>query len=506
MDQPLYTVAQLRSIEATALRSVPAGTLMQRAGSAAARFIHARHGAAARGVLILCGPGNNGGDGFACAAELRALGHRVLCVAAEQSRTADARAARERWHGETMTAPPSGARFDVVVDALFGIGLRRPLGAAYADQVNWINAQPSPVIALDVPSGLDADTGSWVGPVPGVRADCTVTFLGDKPGLHTGAGADAAGAVIVACLEVDCASEAADGALVGPASFTGLAQPRRRDVHKGSHGNVLVVGGGAGMVGAALLAGRAALRLGAGRVFVDCIGAPQLQVDPLQPELMFRHGGQAWPDAVQALVVGCGLGTGPEAEAAVLQALASPAAVVFDADALNLVAHCPPLARAARDASRGARVYTQHPLEAARLLGVAVAEVQRDRVAAARALAAQLQAGVVLKGAGTVVTWPDAAPAYWINPTGSAALATAGTGDVLAGMLGALLAQSPPTDGGVRQAVLAAVWLHGRAAELHGADIGLVAGDVVPLAARALAQLRSSSEALTAEGALPVRP
>jgi len=243
---------------------------------------------------------------------------------------------------------------------------------------------------------------------------------------------------------------------------------------------VLVVGGGAGMVGAPLLAARAALRLGAGRVYVDCIGAPEFRVDPVQPELMFRpHASIPDPECV---VVGCGLGVDGAARSAFAWSLARPRGLVIDADALNLLAAEPALQTALRGRAAPS-VLTPHPLEAARLLKIPAHDVQRDRLGAARTLAVESRAIVVLKGAGTVIAAPDGRTA--INPTGSAALATAGTGDVLAGMLGALLAQGFDA----WQSVVAAAWLHGAAVRGAG-DVGLVAGDLAPRAAAALQALR----------------
>jgi hydroxyethylthiazole kinase-like uncharacterized protein yjeF len=236
------------------------------------------------------------------------------------------------------------------------------------------------------------------------------------------------------------------------------------------------------MVGAALLAGRAALRLGAGKVFVDCLGAPELRVDPLAPELMLQPGRMPAPGEV--LVAGCGMGAAPAAQARLIQWIAHDGPALFDADALNALAEDAQL-RARLRARVQATVLTPHPGEAARLLQTDAASVQRDRVASALRLAAQLGAIVVLKGAGTVIAAPSGA--YVINPTGGPALASAGTGDVLAGMTGALIAQCADP----LMAVRAAVWLHGRAADLHGSDVGLTASEVAPLAARAWELARS---------------
>ena len=482
MGTPLFTVAELRAIEQGAQAGLPAGELMARAGRGAARRIDALAGDRRASICVVAGPGNNGGDGFVVAAELAARGHEVVCVllGAEQPSPTDARAALQRWRGGggTVLATLPDRRFDVVVDALLGIGLARPLQGEFLDGARWINEHAQRVVALDVPSGLDSDRGGWVGDVEGVRADLTVTFLGDKPGLHTGAGIDAAGEVQVDRLGLEAASSALS--LTAPDDFPSVARPRRRDTHKGSFGNVLVVGGGAGMVGAPLLAARAALRLGAGRVYVDCIGAPELRVDPVQPELMFRpHASITDPDCA---VVGCGLGVDGAARSAFAWSLARPRAVVIDADALNLLATEPALRAALRERAAPS-VLTPHPLEAARLLKISAHDIQRDRVGAARTLAVESRAIVVLKGAGTVIAALDGRTA--VNPTGSAALATAGTGDVLAGMLGALLAQGFDA----WQSVAAAVWLHGAAVRGTG-DVGVVAGDLAPRAAEALRALR----------------
>ena len=188
MSIGLYTTAQLRAIEQAAQATLPAGTLMQRAGRAAAKWIDARLGAA-RKVLVVCGPGNNGGDGYACARELAARGHAVECIALDESVTDDARDARAAWQrsgGRVLHELPADRRCDVVVDAIFGIGLARPLAGGYVEAVRWIESQAAFVVALDVPSGLDADRGVWVGGVAGVHADATCTFIRAKPGLYTG--------------------------------------------------------------------------------------------------------------------------------------------------------------------------------------------------------------------------------------------------------------------------------------------------------------------------------
>lgn len=491
----LYRTDELRRREHRGRASLPAGTLMQRAGEAAAQaidaFWRATRTAAGRSpspaaILLQCGPGDNGGDGFAGALALRRLGHDCTCWAPLPSASPEAREAREHWRaagGAIVEELPRGARFDIAVDALLGIGVTRPLGGALLAGLRWTQQQALPVVALDLPSGLNADTGEWVGGVAGADAAVTVTFLGDKPGLHLRDGLQAAGAIEVADLGVpDAPAEAPpSGRLVAPDDFAALLAARDPDVNKGRYGSVAVVGGASGMLGAALLAARAALRLGAGKVFVDCLGGPELVVDPLAPELMLQPG--RVPEAGDVLVAGCGMGRSAPARARLAQWLAHPGPALFDADALNLLAADPTLM--AQLAARAApTVLTPHPGEAGRLLQMATAQVQADRILAAQRLARETRALVVLKGAGSVIAEPSGA--YAVNPTGGPALSSAGTGDVLAGMTGALMAQCADTVAAVR----AAVWLHGQAATLHGCDVGLVASEVAALAAQAWMRLR----------------
>lgn len=483
MGTPLCSSAAVRAAEGMAADVLPAGTLMRRAGAAAAIWIEQRCAARPLRVLIVCGPGNNGGDGYCAAVELTRRGHAVDCVALVAAGGDEASAAATDWAatgGRTLASlPDQWDSYDAVVDAVVGIGATRPLAGAAAQFAARSRARP--VLALDVPSGLDADTGAWIDGVPGVQAAATLTFIADKPGLHTGAGSAAAGPVTVAPLDVPAPAASAD--LITPADFAALLRPRGRDTHKGSFGDVAVVGGNLGMVGAALLAGRAALRLGAGRVFVDCLGAPELRLDPLQPELMLRtHVGlrpSAW-------VLGCGLGTDAVALGALRIALHADATIplVIDADGLVLLAQEAGLAEQLR--ARTA-VITPHPGEAGRLLGVDARAIQRDRLAHASTLAARTGATVVLKGAGTVIAAPDGTVS--INPTGGPALATAGTGDVLAGMIGALLAQGASAG----EAARGAVWLHGAAADAVGVDVGLLASELPARAAALWARLRRQS-------------
>jgi hydroxyethylthiazole kinase-like uncharacterized protein yjeF len=503
----LFRTRELRALETRALASLPTGTLMQRAGAAAAALIDREWslhftmredagvgsaGAARdRAVLVLCGPGNNGGDGFACARALQEKGYRCVCWAPLPSATAEARSQRQRWEelpGTTLVDAPGDLDFHLAVDAVLGIGAARPLDGPLLDALRWTRERRLPVVALDVPSGIDADTGQWLGAIAGAPAQCTVSFLRDKPGLHLRDALAARGRLHIETLGVaaDPLDPPIPGRMNDPEEFRCLLVRRPPDVNKGSYGTVAVAGGGAGMVGAALLAARAALRMGAGKVFVDVLGAPEMRVDSTQPELMLQAG--RIPKAGEVLVAGCGMGNAPAMMTRLAAWIAHEGPAVFDADALNALAGDAALREMLLRRTHPT-VITPHPGEAARLLQTDTAAVQANRVDQALRLADALGAIVVLKGAGTVIADPTGA--YAINPTGGPALASAGTGDVLAGMTGALLAQSDDPLAAVR----AAVWLHGRAATLHGSDVGLVASEVAPLAARAWEQLRSQHTA-----------
>jgi len=490
---PLYCVAQIRATEQSAARQLPPGTLMQRAGQAgadAARVLLSGTGVDSR-VLLLAGPGNNGGDALETAAHLAHAGMRVSvwlapgATAPSEERRHALERARASAAGfiEPEAAAIGAGHWDLVIDGLFGIGLQRPLSGAAREAVDAVNRLECPVLALDVPSGLDADSGAVVGPDGvAVRASHTITFIGDKPGLHTCDGQDHAGAVQVATLAIEAAHfPAARIHLNEVRHFSRHLRARRQNTHKGSYGNVAVVGGAHGMTGAPILAARTALFCGAGRVYIAFPDeAPAY--DSGQPELMCRLAGDIDFNSA-ALVVGPGLGTSQRAQDLLGRAIDSDSALLIDADALNLLAAQPELRSAL--ARRGKiSVLTPHPLEAARLLGLTIGEVQADRLGAARRLAAELGATVVLKGSGTVIAAADGQAV--INTTGNPALATAGTGDVLSGLCGSLLAQGWPE----WEAALAAVWLHGTAADAlvaeGGGPIGLTAGELPPAIRAAL--------------------
>jgi len=447
---------------------------MERAGAAAAeqavRMLAQRGGR----VIVLAGPGNNGGDAFVVARRLRAAFFEVITVfLADPGRlpadAASAHAAYRAAGGTTTRTLPEG-RGALIIDGLFGIGLTRPLSAEYAALVDAVRTRSEPVLALDVPSGLDADTGN-VFPAS-IRATATATFIAWKPGLLTGDGMDHCGDLELHTLGIDLADDASLGRRLDwpaiAASLPDVLRRQTRNVHKGSFGTLAIVGGARGMVGAAILAGRAAVRMGAGKVRIGFASTDRPTVDWLAPELMLRGADETLRGDADAVVIGPGLGAGEAARKLVGAAIALPQPLVVDADALNVLARDASLRRKLRLRTAPTWV-TPHPAEAARLARVTTEEISSDRVAAAVELARGLNACVVLKGAGSVLAYPEGT--FDINASGGPALASGGTGDVLSGILGALAAQRVEP----RTALRIAVCLHGAAADW------LVARGVGPL-------------------------
>lgn len=476
--QPILRSAALRDIERRHNNLQP--PLMEHAGAAACDLSMELLAGASQPPLILAGPGNNGGDALVVARRLKQRGVQPVVVFAgvAEKLPADARAAHDAWlacGGMVHTEVPGGD-YALVVDGLFGIGLGRALEGRYAALVTRINRFQGPVLALDIPSGLDSETGRVLGIA--VDATHTATFIALKPGLLTLDGPDHCGAVSVHDLGLSVAMT--DGSSVAPPLFAQYLLPRRKNSHKGSHGSAGILGGAPGMAGAALLAGRAALKLGAGRVYVGML--EQLDVDPVQPELMLRGADEIFALAT-CLAVGPGLGQSTAALSLLRRAIAADLPLLLDADALNLVAAHPVLAgNVARRSSP--TLLTPHPAEAGRLLGSDADAVQADRIAAALELMRRFNAVTVLKGCGSVVALPDGR--WFINTNGNPGLASAGTGDVLSGMAVALLAQGWPA----ADALLAAVHLHGAAADACVADgigpLGLTAGELIAPARKLL--------------------
>ena len=479
---PIYTTAEIRDIEAAAATA----PLMERAGLAAAELARAVAPESGRPVLVIAGPGNNGGDAFVIARHLKQWWFKVCVVfSGEASKLSpDASSALQAWRdagGTTVAALPAGVEWALVVDGLFGIGLQREVAGPHAEIIAAVNALSAPKLAVDIPSGLASDTGCVMGSA--VRADHTITFIALKPGVLTADGPDHCGQLHVADLGIDAASlKPARGAVIGNAVLANALPRRRMNTHKGHYGGVAIVGGAHGMVGAALLAGRAALKLGAGRVYLGLMAHDAPLVDATQLELMLRSADGALKlEHLTALAIGPGLGHSPDAAFYLDWALDATAPLVIDADGLNMIGATP--AVKSKLLKRTApTVLTPHPAEAARLLDCSTAEIQRDRVAATLKLARSLRSHVVLKGAGSVCAAPDGT--WGINASGNPGMASAGMGDVLTGFVAALLAQGIEP----QSALQCAVHLHGAAADwlvAQGAGpAGLTAGETIDCARR----------------------
>lgn len=476
MSLTILTADELQNLEMRAANQLGAGTLMKRAGAAAAELIMKRledAGVEQRRVTLLVGPGNNGGDALACACELREKGAvvNVVLPGGRRPTSALALAQLERWTqagGTTYDDPYMTEKADCVVDGLFGTGLVKPITGDYLDAVLWFNERQALKVSLDIPSGLNPVTGHWTGSYPGCSADVTITFLCVKSGLYMCEGADAAGEIVLN--ELDVSVPLSPLSVIGTDEFPRVLRPRVKNSHKGDYGSVAVIGGTDGMIGASILAARAALISGAGRVTLECRAEHAPHVDMVYPEIMFATKPVNLED-FDAIVLGCGLGTSAEAKARVIEALNCQKPLILDADALNIIAADIKLQDMVL-ARRAPTVLTPHPGEAARLLRRDTAGVTADRVAACRELAVQTGAIVVLKGAGTVISMRSSRT--WINPTGSPMLATGGSGDVLAGMIGAMFAQGYD----MVESVLAAVYFHGLSAE--GLEAGFTAGEIAP--------------------------
>lgn len=489
--QILLQTSALRQIESAHADDQP--PMMERAGTAAAELASTLQKELAGPPLIFAGPGNNGGDALVVARILkqRGLDPVVVFLGQAEKLPADARKAWERWTavGSCLSRVEDLPKhqYGLLVDGLFGIGLARPLAEPWLSLIARINAYRGPVLAIDCPSGLNTDNGT-LNPVA-VRASHTITFIADKPGLHTLDGPDHCGAITVADIGLgqDVRTTSEVGRINNPQLFSAHLVPRAHNSHKGSYGNAAIIGGAPTMAGAALLAGRAALKLGAGRIYVGML--ERVAVDYAQPELMIRPAAEALKIA-NAAGIGPGLGQSDAALNLLRQAIDSDLPLVFDADALNLLATHPVLARQlARRGGNGAcrNLLTPHTAEAARLLDTTTDAIQSDRIGSALELAHRFHAAVVLKGCGSVIATADCR--WFVNTTGNAGLASGGTGDVLTGFCVALLAQGWD----VVAAALGAAWLHGAAADELGArgdgPIGIAAGELIVPARRLLNRL-----------------
>lgn len=462
---------------------------MQRAGAAAAAWAAELALDRPGSILVCAGPGNNGGDAFEAAYRLRQACFQVALVFAGNpaSLPAEAAAARHRFitdGGTLLDAIPSDTSWQLIIDGIFGIGLKRPpegLPAQLIQQLNHLAHQHGcPLLALDCPSGLNADTGQAAEAT--IHATHTLSFITAKPGLLTADGPDHCGTLRIDPLALTLAAETAEGSTITPDLFAHRLRPRRNNTHKGHYGSLAILGGAHSMLGAVFLAGRAALHLGSGRVYLGLLAQDAPALDFNQPELMIRRPESLLGLELDALACGPGMGTSLQAAKLLEQALSLDLPLVLDADALNLLALEGNL-QTALAIRHSPTLLTPHPSEAARLLDVDTAQVSSDRIAAACEMASRFHCHVILKGCGSIIAAPDGR--WWINTTGNPGLATAGTGDVLTGIAASLFAQGWQTE----EVALAAPHLHGAAADtLRAAGIGpvgMTAGELIP-AARSL--------------------
>ena len=483
MSRTIMNLEESRELEARCAVRMGLDTLMRRAGTFAAKWLDER--LPCPHVTVLAGPGNNGGDAIVCACELKRLGHTVqLVMPGGEPKTELAREMLADWialGGTVISDPYMTEKADAVVDGLFGTGLKRPITGDYLDAILWFNERQCFRLALDVPSGLHSETGHWVGTMPGVTADATVTFLSAKSGLYMNEGVDAAGAVVVS--ELDVSVPLTRLGLIEYSDFDHICQPRPKFSHKGTFGHVAVVGGAEGHIGAALLSARAALRMGAGTVTVELLTPNAMMVDPVAPELMFSSTPLDF-SRFTAAVIGPGLGQSAAAKARLEAALASNIPLVLDADALNLIAGDKALLTTLLHRTV-ASVLTPHEAEGARLLKVTPQIIQSDRVNAVRDIAMQTGAITVLKGPGTLIAMRSSRT--WLSPYATASLATAGSGDVLSGMIASFLGQRYDTV----ESVLGAVMLHGYAGKERVA--GLTASEIASIAVEPLETYRHTN-------------
>jgi len=480
LPQALYRAQEVRELDriAVAEMGIPGFDLMTRAGMAAFKALQ-HSWPRARSVAVLCGTGNNGGDGFVVArlAQEAGLQTEVILLGEAAQLRGDARRACEAMlKGGVQVSPFAADRWpsaDVIVDALFGTGLDREVTGVHKEAITLLNRQSVPVLSLDIPSGLHSDNGNELGIA--VRASKTVTFIGLKQGMFTGLGPDYCGEIIFDDLAVpaDIYRRVSNPAFrITNEWIKPLLPPRPRTAHKGHHGHVLVVGGAPGMAGAARLAGEAALRTGAGLVSLATHPFHAAALNAARPELMCRaveDAKELLPLLSKVSVVAIGPGLGREAWGRKLfdALLEGGLPMVADADALNWLAQEP--------LRRDNWILTPHPGEAARMLNVSSAEIQADRWRAVRELQSRYGGVVILKGAGTLVC--DGHELVALCDAGNPGMASGGMGDVLTGVIAGLLAQglSP------WQAGTSGVYLHGRAgdAAAKNGERGLMAGDLL---------------------------
>lgn len=472
----LYTAAQVRELDRIVITEygIPGIELMSRAGNAVFRHLRIKW-PDTKSVNIFCGSGNNAGDGYIIAGLAKAVGLKVTVYTVSDPKNLKDNALiayQDYINASGNVVPFEDGKIDkadVTVDAMLGTGLNKPVTDVYAQAIQAINKSQSHVIAVDVPSGLNADTGSIMGYT--VIAECTVTFIGLKRGLFTGSAADYCGEIIYATLSVP--DEVFDKVVSNSFKVEKKTiPPRARCAHKGDCGRVLVIGGDIGFSGAVRMAGEAALRIGSGLVSIATHPSHASILNLGRPELMchgVENAAQLQPllDKTNVVLVGPGLGQSKWAVELFIAAIKSKY-IVVDADGLNLLAHVPE--------KQAHWILTPHPGEAARLLGVSSSVIQQDRFEAATKIQAKYDGIVVLKGPGTIVAGKGEIA---VSTTGNPGMASGGMGDVLAGVIAGLIAQSFS----LKDAAQQGVYLHGMAADLavkQSGERGLLASDLMP--------------------------
>ena len=476
----LYRAAQVRELEriAAAEYGISGATLMERAGRAAWDCFREAW-PEAESIAVVCGGGNNGGDGYLFAQWAARHGRkvRVVSVTSTDALRGDARVAAEELGNRGVTPQPLSDSVldasDVIVDAVFGIGLDRDVSGAGREAIEAMNASGRPILAIDTPSGLHADSGVVMGAA--VRASVTVTFLALKSGLYTGAGPDCTGRIRFSNLDMPVGAYdkvAPASERIDLDSVRALLPRRRRNAHKGDFGHVLVIGGDHGYAGAVRMAGEAAARVGSGLVSIATRPEHAAAITAARPELMARGVGSAADllpllERATVIAIGPGMGQGDWASVLLARVLDSGLPLVVDADALNLLARDP--------CCRGNWIITPHPGEAARLLVSSSTAVQADRFAASSELQDRYGGVVVLKGCGTVIA--DEAGKLAVCSQGNPGMASGGMGDVLTGIIAGLLAQELPPAAAAR----AGVCMHAAAADAcaAGGERGMLASDLM---------------------------
>ena len=495
---------------------VPSLTLMENAGTAVAEFVLAQYPEAKR-IGVLCGKGNNGGDGFVAARKLREAGRdvRVLLLADSAQLQGDAATMFRRMGfmpvvaetSEQLKSDIAQAAFeaDVLVDAILGTGFRPPVRGVYADAIDEVNARTTPVVAVDIRSGADAEA---LGPQPGpmARVEATVTFTAARP-AHVFSFSSSGPTVIA---PIGSPAEAITSSLqlnlITPQEIAPLIGPRPAEANKGSYGHVLVIGGSLGKAGAAAMAGISVLRAGAGLSTVATAKSVLATVAGFHPELMTEplqetDAGTISTRALEygrieellkgktVVAIGPGISRHPETAEFVRTVVAGCALpVVLDADGLNAFQGVTEKLKKAK----GPIVITPHPGEMSRLTGLSIAEVQKDRIGVARRFAGEHNMIVVLKGYRTLIAQPNGE--VWVNTTGNPGMATGGTGDVLTGIAAGMMAQRPSQ---VMEAVTAAVYLHGLAGDVACETMGelsLVATDLIGALPGAFCKVREAAK------------